>query len=178
MDKVINFGLPHIGEQVFQSLESDTLIQCLKVSEAWKVYAETVLLQRWKGKLGEACKDGKTEIVQILLNNLHEDNTELENPDGSGNTPFMLACTNGHKDVIKLLIEHCSSTNIDLLIRNRYKMTVFSWACCLGLTDVVRLLLDHSRSRQMIDINASDNDGDTALHEACFWDAKILSNYS
>ena len=56
MDKVINPGIPHVGEQVFESLETDDLIQCLEVSQTWKFLAENVLLQRWKGKMFEALK--------------------------------------------------------------------------------------------------------------------------
>ena len=85
MENIINFGIPHIGEQIFESLEIDALIQCLKVSQAWKAFAEPILLKKWTGKLSQACQEGKTEIVQILLNNLDEDNTELEITDiGTG----------------------------------------------------------------------------------------------
>ena len=48
MDKVINLALPYVGEQVFESLETDALVQCLEVSEAWKILAGNVLLKRWK----------------------------------------------------------------------------------------------------------------------------------
>ena len=67
MDKVINLVLPYVGEQVFESLETDTLVQCLEVSEAWKFLATNVLLKRWKSKLYEACKTGKSTIVKLLL---------------------------------------------------------------------------------------------------------------
>ena len=54
MDKIINLGIPHIAEQIFESIDTQGLIECLKVSETWKVLAENVLIKRWKGKLFEA----------------------------------------------------------------------------------------------------------------------------
>ena len=69
MENVINLGIPHVGEQIFKSLKSDTLIQCLEVSQMWKSLAENEILQRWKGQMLEACKEGKKEIVTLLVNN-------------------------------------------------------------------------------------------------------------
>ena len=57
MDKIINLGIPHVAEQIFESIETQELIECLKVSETWKVLAENVLIKRWKGKIFEACKN-------------------------------------------------------------------------------------------------------------------------
>ena len=42
MDKVINIGIPHVGEQIFENIETDDLIQFFEVSQAWKVLAENV----------------------------------------------------------------------------------------------------------------------------------------
>ena len=46
MDKVINFGIPHVSEQIFEHIETHGLIKCLEVSETWKVLAENVLIKR------------------------------------------------------------------------------------------------------------------------------------
>ena len=46
MEKVINLGIPHVAEQIFESIETQELIECLKVSETWKVLAENVLIKR------------------------------------------------------------------------------------------------------------------------------------
>ena len=51
LDNVINLGMPHIGEQIFESLSTDELLQCAKVSQTWKVLAESVLFMfNWKGR--------------------------------------------------------------------------------------------------------------------------------
>ena len=60
LDTIINFGIPHVGEQIFSGLGEDDLIQCLKVSQTWKVLATNVLLQRWKGKMFKACERQKS----------------------------------------------------------------------------------------------------------------------
>ena len=56
MDKVINHGMPHIGERIFESIDTPGLIKCLDVSQTWRDLAENVLVKRWKGKMLEACK--------------------------------------------------------------------------------------------------------------------------
>ena len=66
---IINLGIPHVGEQIFSSLDTDELIQFLEVSEPWKILIENVLFKRWKGRILEACTDGKTHVVKILLSN-------------------------------------------------------------------------------------------------------------
>ena len=69
MDKVINFGIPHVGELIFESLDTPQLMKCLEVSETWRELAENVLIKRWKGKMLKACKNGETKVVQLLLEN-------------------------------------------------------------------------------------------------------------
>merc|ERR1711860_369413 len=67
MDRVINLGIPHVGEKIFRSIDTPGLIKCLEVSETWKVLAKNVLIKRWKGKMLKACKTGETKVVQLLL---------------------------------------------------------------------------------------------------------------
>merc|ERR1711963_25238 len=100
IDTVINLGTPHLAEKIFKSLSDDDLIHCLSVSKTWMEFAEKILLPMWKGKLLKACKEGKAEIVKLLLDN--GDDTELnteEKYDWLGRTPFAWACTNFHEAV-------------------------------------------------------------------------------
>ena len=46
MEKVINDRIPHVGEKIFRSVDSDSLIQCLSVSTTWQDLAENVILKR------------------------------------------------------------------------------------------------------------------------------------
>ena len=106
MDKIINFGIPHIAEQIFESIDTPGLIECRKVSETWKVLAENVLIKRWKGKMIEACKSGETKVVQLLLEYCNSEEIGLNTRDEHGRTSFMWACWNGHKDVVQLLLDN------------------------------------------------------------------------
>ena len=61
MDKVINLGVPHVSEKIFESIDTPELFQCALVSETWRELAENVLVKRWQGKMLEACKNGETK---------------------------------------------------------------------------------------------------------------------
>ena len=113
----------------------------------------------------EACKNGETKIVQLLLERCNSEESELNIKDEHGTTAFMWACSNGHKDVVKLLLDY--SEGIDLNARdNVMKWTAFMLACILGHKDVVKLLLDHTNSN--IDLNARDEGGYNGLERAYF----------
>ena len=76
MDKVINLGIPHVGELIFESFDTPGLIHCMEVSETWRELAENVLIKRRKGKIYikvfEAFKIGET-VAQLLLEELDDD---------------------------------------------------------------------------------------------------------
>ena len=162
--EVINFGIPHVGEQIFENLLDDDLIQCLKVSQTWRVLATNVMLKRWKGKMFEACKTGKTEIVKLLLKHFNSEESGLNVRDVRNRTSFTQACKNGHKDIVKLLLEHPEG-NIDFNARHMLGQTGFILACKNVHKEVVKLLLYHSEGK--IDLNARDNSGKTAFIRAC-----------
>ena len=162
MEKVINDRIPHVGEKIFRSVDSDSLIQCLSVSTYWQELAKNELLKRWKRKIFEACKSGKTEIVKLLLE--EEEIEDINAIDQSGGTAFMWACLNGHKDVVQLLLDN-SEKNIDLNARRASGCTALMYACIYGRKDVVKLILDNSDRN--IDLNARCDGGWTAFMRAC-----------
>ena len=161
MDKVINLGIPHVGELIFESIDTPGLIKCLEVSDAWKVLAENVLIKRWRGKMLEACKSGETKILQLLLERCNVEESELNSKDENGATALMWACLNGHKAVVQLLLDH--SERIDLNARTKSGWTAFISACENGHKGVVQLLLDRSKR---IDLNARTKSGRTAFISA------------
>ena len=65
----INKEIPQTDEKALENLTASELIQGLEDSEteAQKSLAENILLEKWKGKMFEACKTGKTRIVELLL---------------------------------------------------------------------------------------------------------------
>ena len=143
---IFNRGLPHVGEQIFESLDTPELINCLEVSETWRELAENVLIKRWKGKVIEACKNGETKIVQLLLECCTFEDSGLNIKDETKMTAFMVACENGHKDVVKLLLDH--SERIELNVRDNVGNTALILACNEGHKDVVKLLLAYSERRK------------------------------
>ena len=157
MDKVINLGIPHAGELIFESIDTPGLIQCALVSETWKVLAENVLAKRWKGRMLEACEDGETKVVQLLLERFTFEENGLNIRDALGHTPFLAACAHGHKDVVQLLLDK-SEGNINLNARNVWGETALVLACRGGHTGIVQLLLESSDT---IEVDARAKCGST-----------------
>ena len=164
MDSVVNLGIPHIGEQIFEHMKTADLIKYLSVSKAWKILAENVLFQRWNGKLLEACQDGKAEIVKILLDHPSSANIDINaRLSVDGKNAFMLACQKGCNDIVKSFLDHSSIIEtIDINAKDRLGETAFMSACVYGHIDVVKVLLGHEIS-QRIDFNIQDNFGETAI---------------
>ena len=145
MEKIINHGLPHIAEQIFDNINTDGLIQLLKVSKTWEVLAENVLLKRWKGKMLKACQQGESKVVQLLLERCNSEESGLNTKDEHGGTSFMWACQNGHADIVKLLLHHPEfNAGEDSL------NTAFEWACSHGHTSVVQVFLDFTNIKVTI----------------------------
>ena len=151
MEKVINLGIPHVAEQIFESFNTEELINFMDVSKTWKALAENVLLKRWTSKSVEACKNGETKVVKLLLDNK---NDEFHSETILRWSEFMWACHNGHKDVVKLLLEH-SNDHKKLNARNGHGWTPFTRACQNGHIDVVKFLLEHFDRN--VDLNPSES---------------------
>ena len=135
MDKVINLGIPHVGEQILENIETEVLIQLCLVSKTWKVLAENVLFKRWRNRFFEACESGKTKIVQLLLELLNDSELYIGlncTKNDTGDTAFMVACYKGHKGVVKLLLNHSRSKSVNFNARDNNGDTAFIIACCVG----------------------------------------------
>ena len=89
MEKVINIGIPHVAEQIFESIDTPGLIKCLEVSQTWKFLAENVLIKRWKGKMFEACQNGETKVVQLLLERCTSEESGLNINDECSQSIFI-----------------------------------------------------------------------------------------
>ena len=164
MDKIINLGIPHVAEQIFENIKTQELIKCLEVSETWKVLAENVLIKRWKGKIFVACQIGETKVVKLLLERCNSEESGLNIKDECGMTGLMWACFIGWKDVVQLLLNH-SERIIELNPKDDLGVTAFMLACENGHKDVVQLLL--ARSERSIALNTRDYHGLTAFMRAC-----------
>ena len=161
MDKVINLGIPHVAELIFENIDTPGLLQCVLVSETWKILAENVLIKRWKGRMFEACQSGNAKIVKLLLEFCNTEE-ELNTNDIFGDTALHIASRNGHLDVVQLILEH--SDKIELNEKNmRSGKTAFMHACTFGHRDVVEFFLSYPN----IELNARCNNGVTAFMLAC-----------
>ena len=114
MDKVINPGIPHVGERIFKLLDLSDLVRCFAVSKYWKSLSENELTARRKVPFIEASKLGIAEVVQFLLEHPEFQSIDWTTIDGQGRTAFTWACYNGHIDVVKLLLDHSTSKDIGL----------------------------------------------------------------
>ena len=164
MDSIINLGIPHVGELIFESIDTPELVQCALVSETWKVLAERVLLKRWKGRtfaLFEACRSGEAKVVQLLLEYCNNGN----NQENQLNAGIKAAAIHGHKDVIKLLLNLSEGITININARDIFGNTAFMIACSCGHKDAVQMFLNYSDRN--IEVNAIDKRGMTALMDAC-----------
>ena len=137
MDKIINLGIPHIGETIFENIDTDELCQYFFVSQTWKVLAKNVLLKRWKSKLFEACSSGKTKIVQLLLEQYESEVIGLNARDKYRMTALICASQKGHKDVVQLLLDN---SDIDLNVRDNTGSTALMIASQRGYQDIVKIL--------------------------------------
>ena len=108
MENIINVTIPHIGEQIFENIDTKALVRFLSVSETWRDLAENVLLKRWKGKLFKACVEGETEIVKLLLEHSQIGDPEMNATDERGCTAFLflVARCYGYNDVAELLLNY------------------------------------------------------------------------
>ena len=94
-----------------------------------------------------ACRNGDVESVASLL----AQNTDVNEPAGSGSTPLMIACHKNHIDVVRLLVQH---EGLDVNRADDFDVTAFSLACSRGNAALVDLLLQ----QKGIDINKPASD--------------------
>ena len=160
MEKIINLRIPHIGEKIFGNLETQGLGQCLEVSQTWKILAKNVINR--KGKMFDACSNGNTAVVKLLLKHYNSEESGLNAKAKYDFTPFMEACYHGHKDVVQLLLDYPNG-NIDFNARTDYTHTAFMLACGNGHTEVVKILWKHPK----IDVYLKCGFGNTGFMMAC-----------
>ncbi|EAT40147.1 AAEL008117-PA [Aedes aegypti] len=133
-----------------------------------------------------ASKKGDLEVVRMLLNYSANVNTS----DKFGWTPLHFATANGYFEIINLLIKASANVNVP----TQSGQTCLLIAARTGQSEVVRILIDHSAvhtpdrkmqtalhlaaknghlevvrmllAQRLVNVNATDEDGWTALHYA------------
>ncbi|XP_052090920.1 serine/threonine-protein phosphatase 6 regulatory ankyrin repeat subunit C-like isoform X2 [Mytilus californianus] len=152
----------------------------------WLVDTQIFLRHR-HAPLLVACKEGRVEIVELLLTCDYDINIRGHDLD----PPLVVACKEGHTDIISVLLKHKCCANV----RDEFGRTTLHTACGKGYIDIVHLLLlykcninqtdRHKRTPVFIasendqhdivkvllefksDVNLSNSTGKNALHVAC-----------
>ena len=104
----------------------------------------------------EACKNGETKIVQLLLERFNSEESGVNIKDNNGFNALMVACKKGNKDVVQLLLDD-SERNIDLNARNLMGWTALRLACERGRKYAVKSLIEHSKTKG-IDISTGQEE--------------------
>ena len=147
IEQIINLGIPHIGEKIFESIDSETLIGFLSVSNAWKVLAGNVLYKRrYKGQVFDACIEAPFAFVEILVerSDTEELNVKKRDPGdensiglGEDQTPLMMACKHGRHDVVKVFLDYSETKAVELNATNCNGMNAFMIACiCFAIQNL------------------------------------------
>ena len=154
--KVINFGIPHIGEH--------------STSKASNKVQKPGPKSR-KRKRSESIEE--TSLNHVMFSEIDTGIRIFENIDTPGLFQCALvsqawkdlaehvlikrwkgkmfeACKNGEAKVVELLLEQGDSKENGLNIKDDFGRTAFMWACRNGHKDVVQLLLDHASSKSNI----------------------------
>ena len=107
----------------------------------------------------EACWDGQTEIVNLMLTASEEYGIDLNARDDFGRTGFMIACYKGHTEIVNLMITASPASEeygIDPNARDDFGRTGFMIACFRGHTETVNLMIEN-RTKYGINIQQETN---------------------
>ena len=105
--------------------------------------------------LFDACKNGRTDVVQVWLDSGADANSPT---DAQGRTPLYIACENGHVDAARLLLEKGAA--VDRAMKDG--TTPLYIACMSGHVDAVRLVLAKGA-----EVDRAREGGFTPLYIAC-----------
>ena len=114
----------------------------------------------------EACKNGRTETVQLILRNSKDFGIDLNAGNDYGVTAWHLACWNGNAETAELIIKSSKDFGIDLNAKDDFGVRAWNWTCGLGRTETAQLIIKSSKDF-VIDLNVGNDYGITAWDEAC-----------
>ena len=140
-----------------------------------------------KTPLHYACQYGSKETIQVLLQ--HPVSKELMSLDSIcdiDQTPMHELCHNNEQSLkaMEFVLDFSIQNKIDINLKAEdcNKWTPIHYICQCGSTKLLKLVLDHPATKNMIDINATNSEGKTLFHVACWYKqievAKFILDYS
>ena len=109
-----------------------------------------------------ACKLGKLEVVQLLLEFSTEKKINVNARERFGLTPFHICCEESKIELVLLFLELSEDIGLDFNSMDIDGMTPTHIACEQGQNEVVQILLDKD-----VNFNVTDHYGRTPFHVAC-----------
>ena len=110
-----------------------------------------------------ACQKGDYEIVNIILDNHHKTNIDLNDTDFHSMTGFMYACKENHCKIVELILQKQDKNTKLVNLQDVNGQNAFHMACYHGHIEVIRILLEFSH---LIDFNSIDKKGNRGFHLA------------
>ena len=178
---------PHLSENIFDSLNSESLAKSKEVSRSWDEYlddqkflqirASTVkLVIETVEKFGQVPKrfivstpvknTFDLQTRKAIINEARNGNFSLVHTNIMNNLdymyhgqPFLFAATCDHFEVVKYLVDNLEDKNP--ILNSYFKDTALHIAAIHGRIDVVKYIMSN-----VLDINPVDRNGDTPLHYA------------
>lgn len=154
VDKNIRYGTGFTPLITAALSGHEDVVKELLAYEEVEVNLRTTEVPDWDGfsALGSAASHGQEEAVKVLL---EDPRVEIDNREGLGLTPLMLAAGSWSEQIVEMLL----ARNVDVNARSHSWATPLFRAADEGDEIMVTRLLNHPE----VDVNAPNNTGETPL---------------
>ena len=110
----------------------------------------------------EACKYGRTETAQLIIQYSKDFGIDLNAKNNNGKTAWHEACSHGQTETAQLIIQSSKDFGINMNDKDCMGRTAVHCACANGRIETVQLMLKNWKEFG-IDIKAQTNQGESAL---------------
>ena len=168
---LLRFG--HVGDQIFEELESQTLTKCRFVGKPWKLFLDQGKVQAFRiiktytnineKYIRKGIKKINVETAKDLATTVRDIYQDFPwrggnvNPSLYGDTPLHIAASCGHFKICQLIIDNLHDKNP----KNNSKITPLHYAAKNGHMEICRLIIEDVDAK-----NPKDLLENTPLHHA------------